>query len=391
MPITSILYLSSQFPPLICGLIFFFLLLSNKIIAYTYSHRKLKFEVSYGRISYPVATIIFSIILIISTIQALLFPYSLNIVSILQIIFYLIVLDAARKESLNYVPVKLISLITWLNFIVLILSIHPLIRDYTFFEMPGGLRFQSIYVEPSYAAFIYILNFIELNKQRKFEKVNSLMLINALLALITFSGSGIALLLIFLITHMVSKINFKTKIKILFMLIILFTIFYFSARTSFDEMILSRWEGIISGEVDNSVFLRFIAPWMFVEQMSERFMHLLLGVGVGGLNGYINYYRNELPFLVFYEGSEATGLNNGYVIILVTLGVPFGFCFLLWIFWLVWRSKSSIISKALLLAYPFFSGWIIHPLYILMLTLVIKKYSSLIVDMYDRKKLNNDK
>jgi hypothetical protein len=373
MALTTLLYIASQFPPQFCGVVAIILFLANNVLRISFHGNTLGIKVTNRHLSYVKSALIVSVILFIITLQALLFAYPLSTISILQTSFYAVLIGAGRLESHGPVPKNLIASVTWLNVLVLFFSLHPQVQAMAFFETPGGLRYQSIYIEPSYAAFIYLFNIVELIKIKRTEKVDGLIFLNILLIFITFSGSGLALLLLFLMAYVIEKFSFKSKLKVASVVIALLTTFIFSARSAFNEMVLSRWQGILTGDIDNSVFLRFVAPWVFLDQMAGRWVHFMAGVGIGGINEYINYYRSELAFLQFYDGSDATGLNNGYAVILAMMGFPFGFGLICLIIFLVWRSNSAISSKALLLAYPFFSGWIVHPLYILMLAIVIKK------------------
>jgi hypothetical protein len=367
MNVGNLLYWAAQVPTQFSGIVLFLFIvivsLYSLIFRLSWSFSKnWAIWLNYRKIIY-----ITTGLLLFALIQAVLLPYPLSPLTTLHLGFYLILYGAARKNASNYVSFRSINIVTWLNFAMLVGSTLLPIREVAFIEKVGGLRFESFYVEPSYAAFIYIFNVQQLWIRRLQEKVFLLLFVNFSCLLLTFSGSGLALLFLILVIHLSVGIKLKAKVKLLIVIISSILIVKIFADEAFDQMLISRFQSIVSSDIDNSTFLRFVAPWLFLEGLAAKELHFFVGTGIGGMVQYINLYKFELGYLAIYSGESVSSLNNGYAIIVALLGFPVGVTIILWMFGKTLKSKSKLSHKILFIAYPFFSGWIIHPLFFLLL------------------------
>lgn len=367
----NLLYWASQFPPEICGIVLLLFIAVASAVALLIPKSRVNYQYWAIWFDYRKTLYICIGLFLFTLLQAVLLPYSLNLMSVLNAGFYLILYGASNKSALNLIPMRSIATVTWLNLALLVGSFLMPIREITFIEVVGGARFQSIYTEPSYAAFIYILNLQQLMMRRSEERSYILIAINISCLLITYSGSGFSLLLLLILTSMSSKISIGGKIKYFALLVAISLLLLIFAGDAINQIVTSRWIGILNGEIDNSVFLRFVAPWIFLDGLASESIHFFIGAGIGGITEYINFYRAELGYLVFFDGAEASALNNGYAVIIALLGFPLGFGVLSWIFFRVWKSKSDVTYKVLFIGYPFFSGWVIHPLFFLLMALTL--------------------
>lgn len=371
MNLGNLLYWSAQFPPQFSGIVLLLFVVGESLLVLVSSNSRSYSQewaiwLDYRKVLYLTAGLLFYIIL-----QKVLLPYPLSPFTALNLGFYLILYGSSRKTASNFVSFKSISIVSWMNAVMLFGSALLPIREIAFIERIGGIRFESFYIEPSYAAFIYIFNMQQLWMRRHEERISILLLINLICLLVTFSGSGLTLLILLLIIHLSTGSRLNVRIKLLIVLaggLILLKMF---AGEAFNQMLLTRFQGIASGEIDNSTFLRFVAPWLFLDGLASKDLHFFLGTGIGGLTEYIKHYRAELGYLVVYSGEDIFEINNGYAIIVALLGLPLGIGVLVWIIWRAWRSKSDVSYKMLFIAYPFFSGWVIHPLFFLLMALAL--------------------
>jgi hypothetical protein len=387
MNLGNLLYWAAQFPPQFCGIMLLILIAVASLIVLLFPKNCFYSEYWAIWLDYRKVLYINACLLFFTSLQAILLPYPLNPFSILQLGLYLLLCGASRKITSNFVSFKSINYVTWLNVVILVISLFPSIRDFTFIETPSGFRFKSFYSEPSYAAFIYIFNMQQLWMRRHQEQISVLLLVNFTCLLFTFSGSGVALLLLLLLIHLSVGMRFNVRIKLLVVLILGLSLLKILAGDAFNQMLIARLQGIANNEIDNSTFLRFIAPWLFLDGLIAKNLHFYLGTGIGGMVEYINYYRSDFGYLVDYSGQYVDAVNNGYVIIVALLGLPLGAITLFWIFKRVWKSKMHLSDRLLFLAYPFFSGWVIHPLFFLLMLLSTSKSKSYHPSVGSRKNI----
>jgi len=373
MNLGNLLYWAAQFPPQFCGIVLLLFIVVASLFALIFPNSWSYFQrwaiwLDYRKVLYLTAGLLFFTLL-----QAVLLPYPLSLFTTLHLGFYLIFYGASRKNASSHVSFRSINIVTWLNVAILFGSIFLPIREVAFIEKMGGLRFESFYSEPSYAAFIYLFNMQQLWMRRHQEHILLLLFLNFACLLFTFSGSGFALLFLLLVIHLSVGAKLNVRVKLFIALASGIVLLKMLAGDAFDQMLISRFQGIASSEIDNSTFLRFVAPWLFLDGLAEKELHFYLGAGIGGLTEYINYYRAELGYFVDYADQDVNVLNNGYAIIVALLGFPLGTAILLWMFGKTWKSKLHLSNKLLFIAYPFFSGWVIHPLFFLLMALSMWK------------------
>ena len=373
MNLGNLLYWAAQFPPQFCGIVLLLFIVMSSLFALIFPNSSSYFQhwaiwLDYRKVLYLSAGLLFIILL-----QAVLLPYPLSPFTALHLGFYLILYGASRKNALSHVSFRSINIVTWLNVAMLFGSMLLPIREVAFIEKVGGLRFESFYSEPSYAAFIYIFNMQQLWMRRHQERILLLLFVNFVCILFTFSGSGFALLFLLLVIHLSVREKLNVRVKLVIALASGVLLLKMLAGDAFDQMLIARFQGIASSEIDNSTFLRLVAPWLFLDGLAAKELHFFVGAGIGGLVEYINFYRSELGYLVDFSGEPVSSINNGYAIIVALLGFPLGVAVLTWMFWQTWKSKLHLSNKLLFIAYPFFSGWVIHPLFFLLMALSLWK------------------
>ncbi len=373
MNLGNLLYWAAQFTPQYSGIMLLLFIAVASLFALFFPNSRRYFQrwaiwLDYRKVVYLTAGLLFFTLL-----QAVMLPYPLGPFTVLHLGLYLILYGASRKTASSFVSFNSIKIITWLNVAILLGSIFSPIREIAFIEKVGGLRFESFYTEPSYAAFICIFNMQQAWMRRHQERISLLLFVNFVCLLLTFSGSGFALLFLLLAVHLSIGVKLNVRVKLFIMLASGIALLKMLAGDAFDQMILARFQGIASSQIDNSTFLRFVAPWLFLDGLASRELHFFFGTGIGGLTEYINFYRSELSYLEDFSGVPLSSINNGYAIIVALLGFPLGVAVLMWIFWQTWKSNLHLSNKLLFVVYPFLSGWVIHPLFFLLMALSLWK------------------
>ena len=306
--------------------------------------------------------------------QALWLPHDNRAVTVVHLLVYLVLFLARDRNQRNDVAAPAVAFTTLLSLLLLLSFPLPVLRDIAWVEKIGGYRFQSYFSEPSLASFVLIFNLHHL-WLRGLERpwARPLVLINLICLVPTFSGSGMMLLALLVVTHL--RHNFSWRQALLFLLLLAVTLF--GLRTlftaAFDQMLIARAAGLLGNQTDNSTFLRFVVPWLFIRDLVQDDVHFWLGTGIGGLVDFIESNHHRLWYLVDYQGQTLVNLNNGYAIVLSLLGVPLGLLLTGAVVWRVWTSPAEPTSKVLFLAYPFFSGFVIHPMPWLLLALAMAR------------------
>jgi hypothetical protein len=214
-------------------------------------------------------------------------------------------------------------------------------------------RFKSIFLEPSVASFTFILTLILLYNYDK--KLSFWILLNLIFILITFSGSGYAI--IFLLSLFTIKFKIRKKTLILSVVLIILTLpalYYFTKSESFQFLIAKRINRIDQGS-DNSSKLRFLAPLQVAEFTLKN--SPIWGFGLGSAEKTINANRSSFSYFKHFDGTPTSKINNVYAIILIAGG--FTLLFIHFIF--LYSIYKYVIPKSIhfyifLLVFPIFSG-----------------------------------
>lgn len=356
-------YLVSQVPAQACGVVLLLLFLIQAFIGVRFASDDRRVRDWFSTIDYRRAAWLLAGVVLFAMGQLLFLPYPLSPFTIVHMALYVVLFGAQRGWRDARVSHGVLLFVAWLNVAILVSSVLPPLRDIFFIERSGGLRFQSYYSEPSVAAFTYVFNLQQLWSQRTRRGSVAGMACSLVCLLPTFSGSGLALLMLLVLTNFGTGQGLVRSAGLLFLMLLGLVLVRFIAADAFDQMLVARLQGIVgvSGQADNSTFLRFVVPWLFLADMITNGNFAFTGVGLGGLVNYIDRNQVHLWYLVDFNGETLYSINNGYAVVMALFGLPIGILLLVILLYLVYRSPESRANKTMLLAYPFFSGFLIHP------------------------------
>lgn len=372
MNFATAFYLAAQVPPRFSGALLLLLVAGGLLVHWQRPRSALAFGVialDWQRAVYAVCGVG-----LLAIFQAVWLPNDNRPGTVVHLLVYLVLFLGRDRDQPNDVAGPAVALTTLLSLLLLLSFPLPALRDIAWVEKIGGYRFQSYFSEPSLASFVLIFNLHHL-WMRGLERpwARPLLVVNLICLVPTFSGSGMMLLALLVLTHL--RHNFSWRQAMVFLLLLLVTLV--GLRTlftaAFDQMLVARAAGLLGNQTDNSTFLRFVVPWLFIRDMAQDDVHFWLGTGIGGLVDFIESNHHRLWYLVDYQGQTLVNLNNGYAIVLSLLGVPLGLLLTVAVVWRVWVSPAEPTSKVLFLAYPFFSGFVIHPMPWLLLALAMTR------------------
>lgn len=368
MNFATTFYLAAQAPPRLSGavllLVFFSLWLAHL--------QRPRSDDATGVIALDWQKAVLTVCLVglLALFQAIWLPYENRIVTVVHLLVYLVLfMSRDRQQSYEVAPWAIV-LTTGVSVLLLLGYLIPAVRDFAYVEKISGFRFQSYLPEPAAAAFVLIFN-LHLLWLRGLNQpwARPLLAANLVCLAATFSGSGLALLALLIATHL--RHNFSLRRALLFALLLVALLLGLRLLfpEAFNQMVITRVTAILGSQADNSTFLRFVVPWLFIRDLVQDDLHFWLGTGIGGMVDFIESNHHRLWYLVDFQGQTLTSLNNGYAVVMSLLGIPLGLTLIVWAIWLIWRSPAPPTSKVLTLAYPFFSGFIIHPFFWLLLAL----------------------
>lgn len=310
--------------------------------------------------------------------QAVWLPNTNRVVTVAHLLIYLSLFVARDAEQSNEVAPTAVMLTTFVSLLLLVGYFVPAVREFSFVEKVGGYRFRSYLSEPANASFVLIFN-LHLVWLRGLDKPWARLLVAAnLICLVpTFSGSGMALLALVGLIHIRHNFSAGRAFFFVLLLVVLLLGLRVVFPEAFDQMLIARAQRILDSQADNSTFLRFVVPWLFIRDLVQQDVHFWLGTGIGGIVDFIESNHHRLWYLVDYQGQTLTSLNNGYAVVLSLMGIPLGALLIVWTLARIWTSPAAPTTKVLTLAYPFFSGYVIHPFLWLLLALALTKTSEL--------------
>jgi hypothetical protein len=267
---------------------------------------------------------------------------------------------------------QIVRTVVWLNTLLLLTFFIDEVRDFFWYENLGQYRFRSYYFEPSIAALIYVLNIqIIWTVVRKTWESVILIAVSLVGLLLTYSGSGILLLGVMMMTGIRwSRLVPMLKIIIVAAPPLILWSLTPEGAAAIDEMIVQRAFSILMLEYDNSVYLRAVAPFIFLSDQLESVTYTLAGFGVGGLKNYMLSNESSLMYFRNFAGEFMTSINNGYVVLIALVGLPMAAFCLAWLGARVVRSPAPSALKVYVLLYPFVSGFVIHPLIWLLVVMI---------------------
>lgn len=278
--------------------------------------------------------------------------YRPELIAVLHGSIYLVVLLSLRGHIRISPPEKTIALLTIISLFFLFASPVLAIQDIAFVEKVNGLRFRSYFSEPAAAAIVFCLHISLIQGSRSKLLKNFVIFGNSLLVLFTFSGTGLILLSVVLFQWQIVR----WSIPIVMGVVVAALIFGLVLPYQFESIVLSRAEQILTGDISNSTFLRFVAPFMVLGDAFRSLDVILTGVGIGSLSEYLIFNHSLFGYLRDFSGNRVDVLNNGYAIILILLGAPTGVTLLLYMARTVLRSNADTKAKIFFICLPMFTG-----------------------------------
>ena len=180
-------------------------------------------------------------------------------------------------------------------------------------------------------------------------------------------------MLIVFVLNIRLNIRFFTTIFALVVFLLLISISFNDFMLYFDELVVNRLKGYYDTGLDNSAFLRGVVPLHLLMDIFNNADLFLFGAGIGGIDNLFLLNNDQFWYMYNWKGDSVSVVNNGYINIILLIGFPLSFLFFLLLFLKLYKSKISFSLKLFVLIYPFFSGFVIHPLFWLFLILVCRR------------------
>ncbi|MCE7536798.1 O-antigen ligase family protein [Aliivibrio fischeri] len=263
-------------------------------------------------------------------------------------------------RNISYIIFIFASLNLSLFFIALI---FPYVKDMVYFkEFSGLLRYKGIFREPSYNAIISSCLFfarLMIPSRNQFIKIMQSILL-VLIMMISFSGSGIIL---FIMAALISMLNVKNKKPLIYMISLSIIMMIFFIPDDFYGYVYNRAARALSGDVDESTFIRFFAPLHFLSVTWSEYT--LFGVGLANIQEMILRDPGSFSFLAKYNDNFNTNIDNGFIYWLSGTGF-FGFVFLSFFYIFIFITRSTTEFRVLMFHsfILFFTGAFISPVFI---------------------------
>ena len=349
---TAILF----FLPGVLGSIFFL------VISYVQQLKLARFNVK----KLAIALFFLCLLLIATVIQ---FGYFYDIPSLISGILYccLFILLVSSSEF-SEIRLEVLRGFVYINALLLILGhLFPVIGNLVFDEQLLIMRYRGLTLEPSIIGIILSWCFYYL---LSLGVKHSLLAIFLCIVIIiaTFSGSAYILL------GVASLLALNLRNLAFLVAIMIFTApIFFLFDAGLQGLVFQRIENIASGNISNSTFLRFVAPFLVLSDMIETTpLSYLFGVGIGFSEGYLSQNSDVFYYLRDYKFNFVPKINNGITVIIVNFGLVMS------IFLLIHAVLQAYKNQTMPLLFLFFStlfftGHIFSPIFMLMYMLLIKK------------------
>ncbi len=372
------LYLSSQVMPAFAGIV----LLAIVTVQAVFRLLRGLLRGSKARVAGPIGAagdlhpvkvaIVISLVGLIFIVQSMMLPHEVRVGTAIHLLLYLVVVFAHRSLIASWPSLQLVRWVVWVNTILLLTFFLDGVREVFWYENLGKYRFRSYYFEPSIAALIYVLNIMIIWSCGR-QSRDYMLLISMSLAglMLTYSGSGILLLALIMMTGIKwRRLALILKIALIVIPPMVFWSLTPQGAEAINDLIVQRVVGIVTLEYDNSVHLRAVAPFIFLAEQLETATYALIGFGVGGLENHILTNESSLHYLTNFAGELMTSINNGYVVLIALVGLPMAILCLAWLSVRVVSSPAPFGLKVYIVLYPFFSGFVIHPLIWLLVVMI---------------------
>jgi hypothetical protein len=367
------LYVASQFMPALAGAVLVTLVVAQALLsAFSSRRQRLAMSGSAAHLHGRRTVLIVAACMTIFLLQVALLPHELKLFTAAHLLVYLVVALGARSLKPSWPSLGLVKISVWANALLLLTYYMPGLKEQFWYENLGQYRFRSIYFEPSIAALMFVLNILVLWSNTAKVRYAALLVALSLVSLaLTYSGSGLLVLAALALTGF-SRKHLWLLVKLVLVTGPVLALWALSPGGSeaFQEMIVSRIAGILALEFDASVFLRAVAPFLFLLDLVDSPWTFLLGAGIGGIESFILSNESTFWYLTNFSGEQLTAINNGYIVTAALLGIPMALLLGLVMATWLWRSRAPRGLKMFLLLYPFVSGFVIHPLLWLLVVMV---------------------
>ena len=194
--------------------------------------------------------------------------------------------------------IAVIKVLTIVNFCMLFSYFMPTLRDIFYFEIGGFYRFQGAYLEPSVAAISSVFNIIVLLLYSAQNKKHSYILINLLIVILTFSGSGLLLLFIALFSYLIKNSKLSSLFYTLGFLFSLFGLIFIVYPENF---LYLRITNVLNQEFSQSTYLRFFAPFEFINHLYNANISSFI-FGISDPRLYIEYNHSDFQYFYLWHG-----------------------------------------------------------------------------------------
>jgi hypothetical protein len=258
----------------------------------------------------------------------------------------------------------LVKIVVAINFILTVSFFLPFVKDTFFVHSSGFYRFKGLFFEPSFAAIFSAFSFILLHFYTDTRLLSKWKAMSIISLVATFSGSGIALIIISFIANIIHTLRVKSFIYI----VIAFSLIYVLLFVFYpDNLIATRATATLNGTYSQSTLLRFFAPIEFISFVFQERDVLSMLFGVGDPRIFIENFHANLSYFYIYDGSPTYELNNGYAVLFSLFGLV-GVIFYCVFILLHWRNKYFVYNTFFIFL-PFFSGHFVSIFYLFFLLL----------------------
>jgi hypothetical protein len=277
---------------------------------------------------------------------------------VLHLVFLMCMILMLKEKEFRFSSfIAVIKVVTIVNLCMLFSYFTPILRDIFYFEIVGFYRFQGAYLEPSVAAISSVFNIIVLLLYSAQNKKTPYILINLLIVMLTFSGSGLFLLLITLLTYLIK--NFKGSI--LFYTLGLLCSLYGLIFIAYPENFLYlRAANVLNQEFSQSTYLRFFAPFEFISHLYNTSVFGFI-FGISDPRLYIEYNHSDFQYFYLWHGSKTYQLLNGYAVLWGLSGLVGVSAFFTLMFY-HWKNRNLVYNTFILFV-PFFMGHFVSIMY----------------------------
>lgn len=253
--------------------------------------------------------------------------------------------------------IKCIKVITVVNLVFIFLYFVPPLRTILYFDMAGFYRFRGAYLEPSIAAIAAIFHIIILWQYSPVKNNKIFILINLLIVIITFSGSGFLLLAIMLFSNFIKKIKLS---KIVFMIVACLSAYILIFEVLEDTFLHLRIVNMLNGNFSQSTYLRFFAPFEFIHALYDSDLYSFF-FGISDPRLYIESNYSIFQYFYLWDGTKTYQVNNGYAVLWALSGFVGVIIFFTFMFF-HWRNRN-IVYNSFFIFLPFFTGHFVSILF----------------------------